>query len=316
MPDSLVNSISEDLKISIDLVQSTVINADTLYRSYKIPKKTGGYRIIREPSETLKLLQYWAVKKFFYFFPISKYAMAYESGNSTIKTAQAHIKASHLFHTDIRNFFPSITDNSFNALLNQHISEIKAKGLLYPDLEATLDKILFRNHKACMGAPSSPHLSNAIMYDFDNEVGNYCENSKLIYTRYSDDIYISSSKFIKPQVQSDIFSYIEEHDFIPNYRKTHFYSGKSHIKVTGITIQRHNRLTTGTRWKKKIKKALYTYIKNGEGEPDEILGYLTYLKNIEPDYYQRLIRKYSTYLPVKSILQLLKEQKNATQEIE
>ena len=40
---------------------------------------------------------------------------------------------------------------------------------------------------------------------------------------------------------------------------------------------------------------IYNRLVNGNGSPESILGYLAYLKDIEPQTYNKYIIKYSTY---------------------
>jgi RNA-directed DNA polymerase len=46
--------------------------------------------------------------------------------------------------------------------------------------------------KLVIGAPTSPVLSNALMYDFDQKWSQICTDYQVTYTRYADDIYMST----------------------------------------------------------------------------------------------------------------------------
>lgn len=43
-----------------------------------------------------------------------------------------------------------------------------------------------------VGAPTSPTLSNLYMAPFDRELSMYCATHRLVYTRYADDVFVSS----------------------------------------------------------------------------------------------------------------------------
>lgn len=53
-----------------------------------------------------------------------------------------------------------------------------------------------RENRLCVGAVSSPIISNIIMHKFDVMVLNYCRKNDLKYSRYADDIYLSSNSYI------------------------------------------------------------------------------------------------------------------------
>lgn len=41
------------------------------------------------------------------------------------------------------------------------------------------------------GALTSSYISNLVMKEFDEEIGNYCKENGISYTRYSDDMTFS-----------------------------------------------------------------------------------------------------------------------------
>lgn len=80
-----------------------------------------------------------------------------------------------------------------------------------------------------------------------------------------------------------------------NISKTWFKSKKSRRKITGLIITDTGRVSVGMENRKKIKSMIYNRLVNGNGSPNEILGYLAYLKDVEPQIYNKFIIKYSTY---------------------
>lgn len=83
--------------------------------------------------------------------------------------------------------------------------------------------------------------------------------------------------------------------YVVNYSKTKFYSSKSCRKVTGLVITNDSRVSVGTERRKAIKKMVYDKLVHGKGDPYQILGYLSFLKDVEPNTYNNLIIKYSQY---------------------
>lgn len=54
--------------------------------------------------------------------------------------------------------------------------------------------------------------------------------------------------------------------------------------------------------RRKIKDMLYKMMTKQQGDPAIIQGYLAFIKDVEPQTYNKLIIKYSTYGNVKDIL--------------
>jgi RNA-directed DNA polymerase len=62
-------------------------------------------------------------------------------------------------------------------------------------LEEYLDRLVdlvSYNNILPIGAPSSPKISNAFLFEFDKKLEEYCQENGIIYTRYSDDFIFSS----------------------------------------------------------------------------------------------------------------------------
>ena len=133
------------------------------------------------------------------------------------------------------------------------------------------------------------------MYDFDSTVSAYCVSMGCIYTRYADDIYISSTSYINENVKNYIANMLNKYGFITNNKKTHFYSKKYRQKITGITLTTDDQISIGTENRHKIKKMVYDKLKKNIGDSETILGYLAFLKDVEPHTYNNLIIKYSKY---------------------
>lgn len=146
------------------------------YKTFYIKKRSGGLREIAQPAREVKALQRVLVEQFLHQLPIHPAATAYKSGASIAKNAIVHAGATPILKMDFKDFFPSIHASDWAAycndcgifegqdiLLTQNILFRKAKG----------DKTL----KLSIGAPSSPLISNALLYKFDELVHQQAENA-------------------------------------------------------------------------------------------------------------------------------------------
>jgi len=262
-----------------------------LYKKYKIPKKNGGTRDIYHPSKGLKLLQRWMVKRIFSKFPVSEYSMAYSRGCSIKKNASVHKYSNYILHIDIANFFESITDYHIDKLIN------KIVNIDEEDKELIKKIVLFQGKHLVIGSIASPVISNCVMYDIDLEIVNQCTKPKgLLYTRYADDIIISSKQYIDVEIIEKIRNILEKNLFKINNEKTYFMNKKGRRIITGVIIDNNNNnLSVGNKKYKEVQRKIYNFLVKNEGNKDVILGYLSYIKDIDYKKYSSIRKTYIKY---------------------
>lgn len=292
---SIVELIAKDLQLDIAYVRSVISRSSYYYKDYYIPKRNGGRRRIAQASPELKTLQYWVRYNILNHLPISRAAFAYSKGDSVKKHAEYHRCSSYVFHTDIKDFFPSVQSKQLIDILKRHREVLEGVGIWYEDICEIVSKICFRNGGLCIGTVSSPIISNIVMYDFDESVREYCAQEGYKYSRYADDIYISSETFLPNGLRAEIEKWLKEHGFLMNTSKTWFQSRKGRRQITGLIITNERSVSVGTEMRRMIKKMVYDRLVHGKGEPDVVLGYLAYLKSIEPYTYSRILVKYASY---------------------
>lgn len=73
------------------------------------------------------------------------------------------------------------------------------------DIELILDICLYRGENLVVGSVASPQIANMLMYAFDLELKQMLDGfGSFRYTRYADDIVISSMSFIdEPGFEAD-----------------------------------------------------------------------------------------------------------------
>lgn len=292
---NIIEMISADLKIDYSYLSRIAERSSFYYKDYKIPKKNGDKRPVSQPSPELKTLQYWVVRNIFEKIPVSKAAYAYKKGDSIKRHAELHCKSRFIFHADICNFFPSIHSKHLSEILKSNNDIFDSLGLDINNSIQDINKICFRKDSLCIGAVSSPIISNIIMYSFDDALIEYCKENNYIYSRYADDIYISSRSYINNDVIDILCNELHKYGFTLNRSKTRFYSQKYRRKITGLILTNDSQASIGTERRIEIKKMIYNKLVNGIGDSEKIMGYLAFLKDIEPNTYNNLIIKYSCY---------------------
>ncbi len=274
-------------------VSSTIDDVPNAYYSFKIPKKTGGYRQIDAPSDALKLIQLEILKQLKKACPYPhNCAHAYTENKSTLTAMQTHIKNnSHWYlKIDLSSFFPSCTEE----LVMNKLVEVYPFYKLTPEAKGTILKYCFLNGSLPQGAPTSPYLSNIIMVPFDYAVTEYCSQHSLIYTRYADDIIISGyEKFDYKKVieQIEFILTVQYPTLKINPNKIRFGNAAGKNWNLGLMVA-GNKLTVGNQRKRQLKQSLYNYKKTKDSwtinDLQSLLGELQYIINVEPTIYETM----------------------------
>ena len=294
----LVSAIERELKISAGYIEAIISSSDNSYKEYHIQKKNGGTRKIEHPARKLKLLQRWVARKVFSRLPIHPCASAYIKGRNIRENALAHAGHKFLLKLDFQEFFPSLKDGDVDELLRKHIEVIS--GVLAESDFQKVCRIVCRRGSLVIGAPSSPIVSNTLMYEFDSAVWKFCKEAGVSYTRYADDLTFSTSESdVLSGVHQRVKSIIEglgSPNLSFNSDKTHHSSTKHRMRVTGLVLTSQGGVSVGRLQKRRIRSMVYRAKQGGitQEELNYLQGYLNFIARIEPHYIESLRLKYDS----------------------
>lgn len=318
VPERLLNAINIEDIISVfkefcDKYKTLIDVEDksTLFKSFKIPKRSGGLRQINAPEpplmEALRELKYIFEHKCFASYHTSAYA--YVAGRSTIDAVKKHQtnNSRWFLKLDFHDFFGSTTPE----FLRKRLQTIFPFNLIYENLTGAelLDKALslcFLNGGLPQGTPISPMLTNIMMIPIDYEIAKMMREHTphIVYTRYADDIILSSDISFKwTEVQQLIINKIKEYNapFELNTKKTHYGSSAGRNWNLGVMLNKDNQITIGHTKKKFLKAKLFTLLNdytNGRrwdlSDVQELQGQISYYKMVEKDNIEKIINEYST----------------------
>lgn len=248
----------------------------SLYHTYKIRKKTGGYRWIMSPNDDLKRVQYWIKRNILDKIEINSSAYAFIKGKSIKNNAEIHVCNELILNIDLYRFFDSITEKriygvfkslGYTEKLSYDLAQlvtVQPPKAYWKDI-AKENKFRKRHIKSRpsilpQGAPTSPILSNIVSIKMDEIFTKYAIKSKINYSRYADDITFSGDKnsIISLLIVKKI---IRQQGFTINLKKTKYLRNSGKQIVTGITVNNGtfvDRVMVDT-----VKQELYYCLKFG-----------------------------------------------------
>ena len=284
----------------------------TLYRHYEIPKKSGhGMRPIDQPNESLDLALRVLKSIFESDFHLLHHtaAYAYVTGRCTVDAAKRHQANDSRWYlkTDFSNFFGSTTLEFTMAQFSRlfPFSEV----VRHPRGKAALEKALslcFLNGGLPQGTPISPLITNAVMVPIDYELSNTLrdyQKNRYIFTRYADDITISSRyDFDYRKIVALIDSVLEKNaaPFRIKPEKTHYGSRAGRNWMLGLMVNKDNEITLGHQRKRDLRAWLYNYLRDRRdhipttvGELQKLNGNISYAHMVEPAWTKAILELYS-----------------------
>lgn len=296
---TLIADLARETGLSVKAVRRLIATAPKRYKTFPIPKRDGSERIIAQPAFEIKALQRVAISRYLSKLPVHDSAYAYVKGKSIRSNALRHVHSSYILKLDFKNFFYSIRPADLERVLLQR----PVDGL--PRLDFTdLYNLLFWGAGGfaarCLsiGAPSSPMVSNIVMYEFDKRASEIAAELKLTYTRYADDITVSSSNGQSAllRFEREIASLIRSQSLMLDFneRKRGMYGRGDRRMVTGLILTPTGQVSIGRDRKRKIRASLHQIL---VGDADDRLlmyckGMLAFVIAAEPSFMKSL---YGTY---------------------
>jgi RNA-directed DNA polymerase len=209
------------------------------YKTYRIPKKNGQYRIIEDPEKKLKTIQrslnhylqawYYTVKtNAVHGFCISA---GEDAPKGIYSNAMAHVGKPYLINIDMQDFFHQVTYDDVSKSLAAILKKANKETI------TTIAQLTTYNKRLPMGAPTSPVLANICSQQLDDTLINVCKNTGFTYTRFADDLSFSATKPITKLDCEILISTIIQQGFNINHSKTKLYTGQDTKMVTGLVVK-------------------------------------------------------------------------------
>lgn len=271
------------------------IEMSTLYHHFTIPKASGGERPIDAPNDYLKndLTKIrLALSSMGILAHTSAYA--YVPRRCAKDAVERHQKTEHKYYLklDLHNFFGSCTEQ----FIKDQLTQIAYFAQMSPEFLNDFLHMAMLNGSLPQGSPLSPWLTNQIMLPFDFKMANWCSKQHITYTRYADDMLFSANFDIRNTVQAKVTELLEGTPLTLNTEKTHQTTINGRNWNLGIMTNKDNHMTVGYKKKEIMRARLTEFCKEKDSwnnqQAQELLGNLTYLSSIEPEYFQNLLTKY------------------------
>lgn len=239
------------------------------YKTFSIPKKSGGVRTISAPTKLLKSFLAYTNRLLQAFYQAPAYVTGFVPEKSVVDNAERHIGMNYVFNTDLKNFFPSISKSRVWATLkhypfkfNDTIADAIA-GMCCTEMKIEGEK----RWVLPQGSPCSPVLTNIVCRNLDRQLHELAQEYNLHYSRYADDITFSSNRNVfhkGGEFQRKLEEIITGQNFSINEKKTRIQNKNQRQEVTGLVVS--DRVNVTREYVRNLDNILYIWEKYGESE--------------------------------------------------
>ncbi|MFT0140648.1 reverse transcriptase family protein [Alcanivoracaceae bacterium MT1] len=228
-----------------DFEKALSLDGNTRYIQKTVPKPNGDKRIVYKPHWLIRKIQRRLNNRFFanencIIWPKFVYGSIpnQETSDGTIEAkdyiscAQKHCLARSALSVDIKDFFGNIHKD--------RVKEIFEKILMFdPESAHKCASICCHNDSLTQGALTSSYIANLALFDVEGEIFKRLKRKNLRYTRYIDDITVSTkaSNYDFAFAENIIRHFLESLDLPINEAKTKIqHTSTSSIKVHGLRV--------------------------------------------------------------------------------
>lgn len=307
-------SLADAMKISVNELRFLAFNRSVSqvshYVRFKIPKKTGGERLISAPMMRLKHAQTWILENILEKVALHAAAHGFVAKKSIVSNATPHLQSEVVINLDLKDFFPTITQDRIKGVFRKlgyshNVATTLSLICTEQDTEGvTLDgetwHVAIGERHLPQGAPTSPALTNILCRRLDNRLQGLANKLGFTYTRYADDMTFSGKKEGIKNVNTllkAVNQIVTDEGLTIHPDKTKVMRKGSRQEVTGITVNE-----TPSVCRKKLKKfraLLYQLEKDGHtegkmwGQSGDLLasiyGFAQYVAMVQPEKGKALV---------------------------
>lgn len=221
------------LKVDIKEIQSIIKNINNFYRE-KVEIKKDKYgkpkldakgepkkRVINPSTKRLKIIQGRIHRDILNKIEMPSYAFGAVKKKDNILNAKQHQGKKYKFTTDLKDFFPSITNKAvFKMFVSQSFS---------PEVSMLLTKLTTYKGKIPQGAPTSSTLANLVFIKTGDILQQFAKENNATFTSFVDDMTFSSAKDFKNKIPQ-IINIITK-DYKISHKKTNY---SRNPNITGL----------------------------------------------------------------------------------
>ncbi|MXY08890.1 MAG: RNA-directed DNA polymerase [Rhodothermaceae bacterium] len=238
------------------------------YHNFSITRRNGRKRKISAPNRSLKYIQRIIHETLSKLYWPDTTVHGFVSQRSTITNAKTHLARKYVLNADLKDFFQTITRPRIIARLKVAPYELQPPvavliGFLATDGDGQLPQ----------GSPCSPVIANIMAASMDTQLKELCKKLRCTYTRYADDLtistdcepfppeiarYPSAAGTVQVVLGDSFLDIIENNGFQINHMKSRLQNHWTRQICTGLVVNRE-KLSLPRSYKRRLRALIHNW---------------------------------------------------------
>ncbi|MGJ8657449.1 MAG: reverse transcriptase family protein [Akkermansiaceae bacterium] len=275
------------------------------YHITKIPKKSGGTRMLEVPKWEMKKAQRYVLDGILAHIPPHPCSHGFQQGRSIVTYVEPHIGQQIIIKFDLKDYFLTADRPRVRALFHlagypPHISKYLAHLCTHGFKDEKLPAYWkYERAHLPQGAPTSPAIADRLLFKLDIRLTGLAQKLNLNYTRYADDIAFSSSIKIKDSkingLKNLVNLIIEEEGWWLNTDKTRVMKAGQRQRLAGLIV--NTKANVARSEFDQLKAIIYRVKRNGLAAENRtnhpnfleyLQGRISFIKMVNPHRAEKL----------------------------
>jgi retron-type reverse transcriptase len=263
---------------------------DHTYRTYRLPKKSGGTRLISVPDPKVKRIQRLMLDRLVEPLGAHEAAFGFVRGRSIRGNASLHVGQPIVSNADVRNCFPSVKWPLVLGVARRDLgTRLSEAGI------SLLVDVCTSDGGLPIGAPTSPALLNRVLLRTDEYLHAAASRLGCRYSRYADDLTFSGDHGavrllgIAKRTLSQIGLQLDP-------KKTNIFRRGRRQMVTGLVV--NSGVSVPRRLRRRLRAAIHA-VENGRdpkwhGKSESLAalaGRLHFVHSVNPEHATKLLER-------------------------
>ncbi len=265
-PIKAIPKLALALGVGESLLLEIAARANGMYRDVPITRN-GKTRLTYDAIGELKKIQQLIQKKILARVKFPDYLQGSLKGRDYVTNAALHTKKRIVTCEDVEKFFPSVRTELIVDIWKNffHFSE---------DVALLLAQLTTKDGAIPQGTSTSSYLANLALWRHEPGVQAKLANMGIIYSRYVDDIAMSSATFLSKDKQGKaiamVYAMLRIHGLSASRKKHESFSSKRHMIVTKLLVNKKPSLGRVKKLKirSQVHHAVSLAIKYGAAHPE------------------------------------------------